>query len=173
MRGLRADGLDFRGVLFVGLMIEDGVPRVLEFNVRFGDPETSVVLPLIDGDVYALLTAVANGTLGTATAGTREGSCVTVVLAAEGYPGTPAKGDEITGLDGPLPEGGYVLHAGTARGGEGGEKIVTAGGRVLAVGARAATFAEARERAYEVVECIRFRGMQYRTDIGYRAMTKP
>ncbi len=170
VRGLREDGLDFRGVLFVGLMIEEGVPRVLEFNVRFGDPETSVVLPLIDGDVYELLTAVANGTLGNATAGTREGSCVTVVIAAEGYPGSPAKGDEIKGLEKKLPEGGYVLHAGTARGGEGGDAIVTAGGRVLAVGARAPTFAEARTRAYEVVECIQFRGMHFRKDIGYRAL---
>jgi phosphoribosylamine--glycine ligase len=168
VRGLKADGLDFRGVLFVGLMIEDGVPRVLEFNVRFGDPETSVVLPLIDGDVYELLRAVANGTLGGASAGTRPGSCVTVVLAAEGYPGTPTKGDEIRGLEKPLPEGGYVLHAGTARRGD---KVVTAGGRVLAVGARASTFAEARKRAYEVVSCIEFRGMQYRKDIGHRALS--
>ncbi len=170
LRGLREDGLDFRGVLFVGLMIEDGVPRVLEFNVRFGDPETSVVLPLIDGDVYALLMAVANGTLGAAKVGIREGSCVTVVISAEGYPGTPTKGDEIKGLEKKLPEGGYVLHAGTARGGDGGDKIVTAGGRVLAVGARAATFVEARKRAYEVVDCIQFRGMHYRKDIGYRAL---
>ncbi len=169
VRGLREDGIDFRGVLFVGLMIEDGVPRVLEFNVRFGDPETSVVLPLVDGDVYELLTAVANGTLGDAKALVREGSCVTVVLAAEGYPGTPTKGDAITGLEKQLPEGGYVLHAGTSRG-EDGQTIVTAGGRVLAVGARAATFAEARQRAYEVVDRIQFRGMHYRKDIGARAL---
>jgi phosphoribosylamine--glycine ligase len=168
VRGLAADGLEFRGVLFVGLMIENGVPRVLEFNVRFGDPETSVVLPLIDGDVYELLRAVASGTLGNARVTQRAGSCVTVVLAAEGYPGTPTKGDHITGLGGALPEGGYVLHAGTAPGRAEGE-VVTAGGRVLAVGARAATFDLARARAYEVVSSIHFRGMQYRTDIGHRA----
>jgi phosphoribosylamine--glycine ligase len=167
VRGLAADGIDFRGVLFVGLMIEDGVPRVLEFNVRFGDPETSVVLPLIDGDVYELLRSVATGELGSAKAKRGAGSCVTVVLAAEHYPATPAKGDVIHGLEEKLPEGGYVLHAGTARKGD---DIVTAGGRVLAVGARAATFAGARKRAYEVVDCIQFRGMHYRKDIGHRAL---
>ena len=167
VRGLAADGIDFRGVLFVGLMIENGVPRVLEFNVRFGDPETSVVLPLIDGDVYELLRSVATGELGKATAKRGRGSCVTVVLAAESYPATPAKGDVIHGLEKPLPEGGYVLHAGTARKGD---DVVTAGGRVLAVGARAATFADAQKRAYEVVDSIRFRGMHYRKDIGHRAL---
>ena len=169
VRGLRADGIDFRGVLFVGLMIENGVPRVLEFNVRFGDPETSVVLPLVDGDVYALFAAVANGDLSHAgeAVKTHPGSCVTVVLAAENYPATPTKGDEIRGLESALPEGGYILHAGTAEGAEG--KITTAGGRVLAVGARAGSFAEARARAYEVVSCIEFRGMHFRSDIGHRA----
>jgi phosphoribosylamine--glycine ligase len=167
LAGFEAEGLDFRGVLFVGLMIENGVPRVLEFNVRFGDPEASVVLPLIDGDPFAIFTAVASGRLRSAHVAHKAGAAVTVVLAAEHYPKTPATGDVIEGLNRALPEGGYVLHAGTKRDGD---RVVTAGGRVLAVGAQAPTFETARTRAYEVASCIHFRGMHYRKDIGHRAI---
>jgi phosphoribosylamine--glycine ligase len=165
--GLAGEGIDFRGVLFVGLMIENGVPRVLEFNVRFGDPETSVVLPLLDGDPFAIFSAVAAGRLHSARVGHKTGAAVSVVLAAEHYPKTPATGDAIEGLDRAVPEGAWVLHAGTKKDGD---RVVTSGGRVLAVGAHAHTFDEARARAYEVASSIHFRGMHYRRDIGHRAL---
>jgi phosphoribosylamine--glycine ligase len=167
LRTMAADGAPFRGVLFVGLMIENGKPQVLEFNVRFGDPETSVLVPMYAGDWFALLDGAARGDLSGVRAETKSGAALAVVLAAEGYPGTPKTGDRIEGLDGKLPDGAFVLHAGTKREGD---AIVSAGGRVLAVGARGASFDDAREKAYAAVGQIRFRGAQHRTDIGHRAM---
>lgn len=172
LRGMASEGMPFRGVLFVGLMIEAGVPRVLEFNVRFGDPETTVLVPMLDGDWFALLDGAARGDL-SAAAGvsrTRAGAALAVVMAAEGYPGKPAAGDVLEGLEGlegRLPEGAFVFHAGTK---QEGARVVTSGGRILTVGARAATFEDARARAYEVVGRIRFRGEHHRSDIGHRAL---
>jgi phosphoribosylamine--glycine ligase len=166
LRGMAEDGAPFRGVLFVGLMIEAGRPRVLEFNVRFGDPETAVLVPMFDGDWLALLEGAARGDLSGVRAGTKAGAALAVVMAAEGYPAKPTIGDRIEGLLAPLADGAFVLHAGTAT--EGAE-VVTAGGRVLTVGAQAATFEAARELAYEAVGRLQFRGEHHRTDIGHRA----
>jgi phosphoribosylamine--glycine ligase len=179
LAGMAAEGAAFRGVLFVGLMIEGGVPRVLEFNVRFGDPEASVLLPMVEGDLFALLDGAARGNLAragwpaagaAAPAGIAPGAALSVVMAAEGYPGKPRTGDRIEGLDGPLPSGAFVRHAGTARAPDG--SIVTSGGRVLAVGGRAATLPEAARIAYEVVERIRWPGEHHRRDIGRRALAR-
>jgi phosphoribosylamine--glycine ligase len=170
LAGMAAEGAAFRGVLFVGLMIEAGVPRVLEYNVRFGDPEATVLLPMVDGDLYALLDGAARGNLAAASASIAPGGALSVVMAAEGYPGKPRTGDRIEGLDGPLPPGAFVRHAGTARAPDGG--IVTSGGRVLAVGGRAATLPEAARIAYEVVERIRWTGEHHRRDIGRQALPK-
>jgi phosphoribosylamine--glycine ligase len=173
MRG--AEGAPFRGVLFVGLMIEAGEPRVLEFNVRFGDPETSVLVPLLASRtrVTDLLDGAARGdvrasiaSLSAAPSKTEHALCV--VMAAEGYPGKPRTGDAITGLDAPLEPGAYVFHAGT-RDGDGGA-IVTTGGRVLNVGARAGSLAEAAQIAYRAVARIAWPGEHHRTDIGHRAL---
>ena len=168
LAGMIADGTPFRGVLFVGLMIEHGVPRVLEFNVRFGDPETSVLVPMYGGDWLALLEGAARGDLGSSvSSSTRDGAALAVVMAAAGYPGTPKTGDVISGLD-DVAGDAFVFHAGTAPGTGG--SVVTAGGRVLAVGAHAATLADAARSAYAAVARIRWTGEQHRTDIGHRAL---
>ncbi len=167
LRGMAAEGAPFRGVLFVGLMIDRGEPRVLEFNVRFGDPETSVLVPMMDTDWFALLAAAARGDLTGVRAEVRPGAALSVVMAAHGYPATPRTGDVIHGLDAAVGEGAYVLHAGTKATAEG---VVTAGGRVLVVGAQAATLAEARARAYRAVGGIRWDGEHHRSDIGHRAL---
>jgi phosphoribosylamine---glycine ligase len=167
LRVMTEEEAPFRGVLFVGLMIENGTPRVLEFNVRFGDPETAVLVPMLDGDWFELLSGAARGDLSSVRAKTKSGAALAVVMAAEGYPGKPRTGDRIEGLANDLPEGAFVLHAGTKREGD---DVVTAGGRVLAVGAHASTFESARERAYAAVAAIRFSGEHHRSDIGHRAL---
>lgn len=169
LRGMAAEGTPFRGVLFVGLMIERGTPRVLEFNVRFGDPETTVLVPMLDGDWFELLDGAARGALGGVTAGTKAGAALAVVMAAEHYPQKPATGDRIEGLDGAIPEGAFVFHAGTRAEGSG---VVTSGGRVLVVGARAASLEVARTIAYDAVSRITWRGEHHRTDIGHRALSR-
>jgi phosphoribosylamine--glycine ligase len=170
LRGMAAEGTPFRGVLFVGLMIDRGAPRVLEFNVRFGDPETSVIVPLVDGDLYALLEGAARGDLSSVRAGVRPGAALGVVMAAAGYPGAPRTGDAIAGLDARLDDGAFVLHAGTKRNDEG--VIVTAGGRVLVVGTRADDLASAHRRAYAAVARIAWPGEHHRSDIGKRALNR-
>ena len=167
LRGMAAEGAPFRGVLFVGLMIDQGKARVLEFNVRFGDPETTVLVPMLDGSWLELLEGAARGDLSKVTAGTRSGAALAVVMAAERYPATPAVGDRIEGLEAALPEGGFVFHAGTRAEGD---AVVTSGGRVLTVGAYAPSFARARDAAYEVASAIRWRGEHHRMDIGHRAL---
>lgn len=168
LRAMAAHGSPFRGVLFVGLMIEAGKPRVLEFNVRFGDPETTVLVPMLEGDWFALLDGAARGDLSTFEARTKPGAALSVVMAAEKYPSSPSTGDRIDGLDEAVRvAGAYVYHAGTRSEGDG---LVTAGGRVLAVGGRAGTLAEARAIAYDAVGKIRWRGEHHRTDIGHRAL---
>jgi phosphoribosylamine--glycine ligase len=166
LRGMANEGAPFKGVLFVGLMIEAGRPRVLEFNVRFGDPEATVLVPMLDGDWFALLDGAARGALDPSAFATKPGAAVSIVMAAEGYPGKPTVGDRIEGLAAPLPEGAFVFHAGTKKEGD---AIVTSGGRILAVGARASSFARAHESAYAAVANIRWRGEHHRTDIGHRA----
>jgi phosphoribosylamine--glycine ligase len=167
LRGLAAEGCEYRGFLYAGLMLTSGGPKVIEFNVRFGDPEAQVVIPGIEGPLAQHLAAAADGRLnGTPIAFSRD-RLVGVVLASEGYPGACPTGIPIEGLDRAEPlEGVIVFHSGTAiRDGQ----VVTAGGRVLTVVGRGGTFGTAISRAYEGVSAIRFAGMQYRRDIGAKA----
>ncbi len=170
--GMAAEGMPLRGVLFVGLMIDGGVPRVLEYNVRFGDPETVVLVPMYGGDWLELLDAAAAGSLSRLPAPPAAdcGAAMAIVMAAAGYPATPRTGDRIAGLDRPLPAGAFVRHAGTALAPDGG--VVTSGGRVLAVGARAPTLPEAARIAYGVADGIRWPGEHHRRDIGRRALDR-
>jgi len=160
----------YRGVLFAGMMLTDDGPKVLEFNCRFGDPETEVLLPRMPYRVGTLLHSCATGRLAyeAGHAGFDEGAAVTVVLASEGYPGSYPTGVPIDGVEvANSLDGVTVFHAGTARDDNG--VLVTGGGRVLAVTGTGATIAEARERAYHGVETIGFEGMQFRTDIAAAA----
>jgi phosphoribosylamine--glycine ligase len=167
---LRRRGIDYRGVLYAGLILTADGPRVLEYNVRFGDPETQVVLPRLTEDLTGLLAEAAAGRLRTEPRFSPDAS-VCVVLASEGYPGTPRTGDRIDGLEeAATVEGVTVFHAGTALDDEG--SFVTAGGRVLGVSALGPTIAEARARAYAAVDRIGWEGMQYRTDIAARAAAR-
>ncbi len=167
--GLRADGIVYRGVLYGGFILTAEGPKVLEFNARFGDPETQVLLPLLETDLVDVMLATAEGRLSEVTLDWRDGYAVSVVLASGGYPDAYDVGKVITGLDEAAEiDGVTIFHAGTARTSDG--RFVTSGGRVLNVTAVAPTFAEARERAYRAVERISFEGMQYRTDIGLRAL---
>jgi phosphoribosylamine---glycine ligase len=159
-------GTPFCGALYTGLMLTAHGPRVLEFNARFGDPETQVVMPLIDGDLLAALAACAEGRLDPDMLGWREGAAACIVLAAEGYPETPRHGDTIAGLESVDQPGAMVFHAGTAW--EHGQ-IITVGGRVLGVTGTGRTLAHALRVAYAALEPIGFPGMQYRQDIGATA----
>ncbi len=166
---LRADGIEYRGVLYGGFILTDEGPKVLEYNARFGDPETQVLLPLLKTDLLDVLLATAEGRLSEIELEWRDGFAVSVVLASDGYPGAYRTGKTITGLDEAAAiEGVTIFHAGTALDANG--ELVTAGGRVLNVTAVAPTFAEARDRAYRAVDCIYFEGMHFRTDIGLRAL---
>lgn len=169
LAGMNADGTPFVGTLFAGLMIDDsGRPHVLEFNVRFGDPETQVLTQITPGDWGELLFVAAQGSLEDAPVLVSEGHAMCVVLAARGYPDSPTKGDVITGVaEAEAIEGVRVFHAGTRWVDE---QLVTAGGRVLGVTARGATLAEARDRAYQAADRIQFAGKQFRRDIGHRAL---
>ena len=166
---MAARGVPFHGVLYAGLMIGSDGPKVLEFNARFGDPETQAVLPRMRSDLAELFLAAREpGGLAGMSAEFDDNWAVTVVLASAGYPETSSKGDVIDGLDA-AAELAEVTHAGTAaRGGE----IVTAGGRVLNVTGLGATPAEARDRAYDAASRVSFKGMQVRTDIAARAVER-
>jgi phosphoribosylamine--glycine ligase len=167
VRRMREEGTPLSGVLFVGVMLTEDGPKVLEYNVRFGDPETQSVLKRLDSDLADLFEAVANGSLSDIDVRWSEDAALCLVLASAGYPGAFAKGKPIDGLaDATRVEGVTVFHAGTAAGPDG--TVVTSGGRVLGVTARASTLAEARSRAYEAAERIRFEGKTFRTDIGRR-----
>jgi phosphoribosylamine--glycine ligase len=159
-------GTPFSGLLYAGLAMTSSGPQVIEFNCRFGDPETQVVLALLETPLAGVLRACADGTL--AEVGPLSwcpGAAVTVVVAAEHYPGTPVTGDAVE--VGALPDGVEVLHAGTRREGD---RVVSAGGRVLSVTAVAPDLATARERAYEGVAAVRLRGGHWRTDIARAAV---
>lgn len=158
--GLRADGIDYRGVLYIGVMRTADGYRVLEFNVRFGDPETQVLLPLLAGDAGTVFAAVARGSVTAAAPTWTDAHAACVVMAAPGYPGTPTRGVPIT-LPTRLPDGATLFHAGTA-----GSPPVSAGGRVLTVVGHGATLADAVGRAYDAVDAIGFPGAVVRRDIG-------
>jgi len=166
--GMRREGTPYRGFLYVGLMLTDDGPKVIEFNVRFGDPEAQVVLPMLDEDLSWLLGAAATGALPSRPARFRSEPHVGVVLAAGGYPEAVDAGHVITGLDAAARVAdALVFHAGTAL--QNG-KIVTAGGRVLTVVGRGATYRDAIDTAYAAASRIHFGGMQSRSDIGRKAL---
>jgi phosphoribosylamine---glycine ligase len=167
LRVLAARGTPFQGLLYAGLMLTEHGPRVLEFNCRFGDPETQALLPLLEGDLLEALAAAAAGSLAGVELEASGEAAVTVVLAASGYPEAPELGSPLAGLERAGAQGALVFHAGTAvRDG----LLVSAGGRVLDVTACAETVAEARERAYSAVAAIDFPRVQYRRDIALSAV---
>jgi phosphoribosylamine---glycine ligase len=165
---LRRRGINYRGVLYAGLMLTPDGPRLVEYNVRFGDPEAQVVLPRLTTDLAALLAAAAAGDLTQAPPPAfDDGARVTVVLATEGYPAGPRTGDPIAGLAGAEAEGATVFAAGVARDGAG--RLVTAGGRVLAVTGSGPTVAAARDHAYRAAARISWPGLYHRNDIAREA----
>ena len=170
LRGLEKEGSPYRGCLYVGLMILRGEVRVVEFNCRFGDPETQAVLPLLESDLFELLAAAARGNLGGLEIRNRPGAACCVVLAAGGYPGPYEKGRVVRGLQkaAALPEL-HVFHAGTRR--QNGE-VVTSGGRVLGVTGTGPSIRLAIAAAYRGVEAVGFEGCHYRRDIGHRALER-
>jgi phosphoribosylamine--glycine ligase len=171
LAGLKAEGVEYRGVLYCGLMLTADGPRVVEYNARFGDPECQLIMPLLQSDIVPVLMASAGfGDLKLSEIELEwsKQAAVIVVLAAQNYPATPRKGDPITGLEEARADGALIFHAGTK---EENGSIVTSGGRVLGVAALADDFAEARARAYSAVEKIHFKGAHFRRDIGWRAQS--
>ncbi len=168
---LRRAGVDYRGVLYAGLMLTPDGPKVLEYNVRFGDPECQVVVPRLASDLGELLLGAAEGRVRDGVRW-RDGACVGVVLASAGYPTAPRTGDVIHGLDGaPARPGSQVFHAGTRRDGDG--RLVTAGGRVLTVTGSGPTIGAARDVAYAAAGAISWDGQQHRRDIAAAAAAAP
>jgi phosphoribosylamine--glycine ligase len=170
VRALAREGIRYTGVLYAGLMVEDGRPKVLEFNVRFGDPEAQVLLARLRSDLVDLLERACDGRLAGIVVEWDTRAAVCIVLAAAGYPGAPAKGDPIEGLEALRDwRDGVVFHAGTRRV-DG--RVVTDGGRVLGVTALGDTVADAIEAGYAAAGGISWSGMQYRRDIGHRALER-
>lgn len=161
LKGLLVEGIDFKGVLFIGLMIENNQAKVLEYNARFGDPETEVVLPRLKSDLVDIMLNCIDGKLSEDDLKWKDEQCVTVVLASGGYPESYEKGKVITGLN-DVDDDIVIFHGGTKLSGD---KIVTDGGRVLAVTAMGETILEARNKVYENIPKIYFEKIQYRTDI--------
>jgi phosphoribosylamine---glycine ligase len=168
IQALKARGILFRGTLYAGLMIENGIPRVLEFNARFGDPETQPLIFKLQTDLIDIMQSIISGTLSDCTISWDPRPAVCVVMASGGYPGNYGKGQPISGLAeaARIPDA-FVFHAGTAL--QDG-RIVTAGGRVLGVTARGETVAEAIKTAYTAVDTIHWDGVHFRRDIGHRAV---
>jgi phosphoribosylamine--glycine ligase len=167
IRGMQAENRPYRGVLYAGLMITQEGPKVVEFNCRFGDPEIQAILPLLKTDIVDLMMEVVDRRLKPRGPEISPDSCICVIMASGGYPGTYQKGKPILGLD--QVKDVHVFHAGTRREGD---QILTAGGRVLGVTSTGKTFIEAREKVYQAIGRIAFDGAYYRKDIGYRAMGK-
>jgi phosphoribosylamine---glycine ligase len=168
LSGMRVEGTEYRGFLYAGLMMTSAGPKVIEYNVRFGDPEAQAVMPLIDGEWLPLLTAAADGNLGDRRVALKSAVSVGVVLASAGYPGPVTSGVPIGGLYPASQMPGVVIfHSGTALGDK---RIVTAGGRVLTIVGTGGTYREAIDRAYQGVSAIKFDGMQFRRDIGAKAL---
>ncbi len=166
---MKAEGMPYTGCLYAGLMITENGPKVIEFNARFGDPETQVVLPLLDSDMAEVMMACVNGNLADLDIQWKDGAAVCVVMAAGGYPQGYRKGDVISGLDKAADLGATVFHAGTAA--KDGN-IVTNGGRVLGVTAIGTDIQKAVDNAYEAVKSIHFDDVHYRNDIAYRAIAR-
>jgi phosphoribosylamine--glycine ligase len=168
LRGMRAEGTEYRGFLYAGLMMTCAGPKVIEYNVRFGDPEAQAVMPLVGGELLPLVAAAADGDLGSRSVTLNRAVSVGVVLASAGYPGPVRSGAVIDGLDAAARVPNVtVFHAGTARRGD---DIVTAGGRVLTVVATGPDYRAAIDRVYQAASLISFEGMQYRRDIGRKAL---
>lgn len=166
---MKAEGIPYTGCLYAGLMITEDGPKVIEFNARFGDPETQVVLPLLDSDMVEIMTACVKGNLADLDIKWKDEAAVCVVMAAGGYPQSYHKGDVITGLDKAAELGATVFHAGTAiKDGE----VVTNGGRVLGVTALGSDIRLAVNNAYQAVKSIQFDNVHYRNDIAYRAIAR-
>jgi phosphoribosylamine--glycine ligase len=167
VRGMAADGIPYTGFLYAGVMIDPaGAPRTLEFNCRLGDPETQPIMMRLKSDLLDLIDAALDGTLDRVDAEWDRRAALGVVLAAAGYPDTPRQGDTISGLDA-MREDCKVFHAGTMLAGR---EVLTSGGRVLCVAALGETLRQAQRAAYAAAAGIRFEGMQYRKDIGHRAV---
>lgn len=170
LNGLRSEGITYKGVLYAGLMIRDNKPYVLEFNCRFGDPETQTVLSMLDSDIAEIADAILGSRLAGHDVRWKTGASVCVVLASKGYPDKYEKGVTIKGLDEIKSQKGVaVFHSGTSF--DGGN-IVTSGGRVLGVTAVGEDIRDARDRAYRAIDSIHFEGMHYRKDIAYKALKR-
>ena len=170
VNGMAGDGMPYKGVLYAGIMVTEKGPKVLEFNVRFGDPETQAILPRLKSDLVGLMEGAIDGGLKGVTASWDGRSCVCVVAASGGYPGGYEKGKEITGLESAAGMRDVVVfHAGTERSGA---KYVTAGGRVLGITGLGQTIEEAINNTYKAVSVIKFADMHYRSDIAKRALTR-
>jgi phosphoribosylamine--glycine ligase len=167
---LRDRGIDYRGCLYAGLMLTPEGPKIIEYNVRFGDPECEAIMPRIEGDFAELLHSVAIGSLADVRPELSAQSAVTVIMAAHGYPGIPKGGGLIREIEAAEQVPGVtVFHAGTARSGD---SLVAKGGRVLAITAVADTFANARARAYRAIDQIDFADGFHRSDIGWRELER-
>ena len=166
---MRAEGKEYKGCLYAGLMITDQGPKVVEFNARFGDPETQVVLPLLDSDLGKIMLACTNGTLADTEIKWKDKAAVCVVMSAGGYPAKYRKGDAISGLDDAKAAGALVFHAGTAK--KDG-KVVTNGGRVLGIVALGDDIKAAVDKVYEDVKLVDFADVFYRKDIAHRALNR-
>ena len=162
IKGLKQQRIDYKGFIFIGLMNKGGDPYVIEYNVRMGDPESEVILPRIKSDFVELLKATADGKLSEMEIELDERTVSTVMLVSGGYPGSYKKGKEISGID--QVEGSVVFHAGTK---SDGEKVLTSGGRVIALSSYGASMKEALEASYRNAELIQFEGKYYRSDIGF------
>jgi phosphoribosylamine--glycine ligase len=172
LHGMASEGAPFIGFLYAGLMIDkSGTPKVIEFNVRFGDPETQPIMLRLKSDLVDLIDAALDGRLEKTRARWDARPAIGVVMAAGGYPGRVRSGDTVTGLDAPVPADVKLFHAGTALSADG--HVVTAGGRVLTVCALGVDIADARDRAYAAVDNLRYDGAFYRHDIAYRALHRP
>ncbi len=172
MEAMNKEGRTFEGCLYFGLMLTPKGPKVIEYNCRFGDPETQVVLPMLEGDLYEIFEAIYNHTLDQVEINWASGSCACVIMASGGYPESYKKGITMNGMDelGQV-DGCFVYHAGTANS-EDGKSFVTAGGRVIGVTSKGATLPEALKNAYAGVSKIDFEGAHFRKDIGHRALAK-
>ncbi|MCF7854861.1 MAG: phosphoribosylamine--glycine ligase [Candidatus Pacebacteria bacterium] len=168
-KGCNRDGLDYRGVIYAGIMVTPNGPKVLEFNVRFGDPETQAVLMRLESDLAQAMIATVEGRLDSVTLDWSPEPAVCVVMASGGYPGKYEKGHVITGLSEAETKGAVVFHAGTARKNN---DVVTAGGRVLGVTAKGRDLQQALNRVYEAVDCIDWKDAYHRRDIAHRALAR-